>query len=165
MLTKQGMQKHSEGESWDKQKTKQQQKKPHSKHWEKSAFHWSQGQSFWCRLGLRRHSHKNLTTTLYLAWENQTLSKFKVSYRGWARLEDDLALAQQTYAKCQGHTLTCWGVGGLLAPFSTALKNVPPCITCTKESQLNNKCSWRTRKKEEAFDTSMTWLKGQRLCK
>lgn len=94
MLTKQRMQKHSEGESWDKQKSKSK-RKTHSKHSEEKLLPKCEKnlqllssiglQDKVCyALGLWRHSHKGLTTALS---RRKTIEKFQSQRRGLAGLD------------------------------------------------------------------------------
>lgn len=128
MLTQQGMQTHSEGEPGTNKRPNQKKKKGNktkpqqalggtsaTEMQRKTAsplFDCSQGQSFWHGVGLWRHSHKGLTTTLS-CWKTQHCAdSVKGCDRGWlqclARLKrwHGCGLGtQQTWANSPGTPL------------------------------------------------------------
>lgn len=124
------MQKHSEGELWDKQKTKTKQRKKKStkpnqttasigrnicylsakKTCNSSVS--SQGQSFWHWGGLWRHSHKGLTI-IFSCGKKQTLWRFNqrltgVGFSAWPDLRDcgSGLGTQRTWANSPGTPLS-----------------------------------------------------------
>ena len=123
----------------------------------------------WCGLGLWRHSHKGLTTAHSRGKTTEKIQSKSTTGVSWARhnrMPESGLGTQQTVLNLKGIPFPAGEQTGSQPLFRTLpLKKRPSmCYLCQK-SQLNNKHSWRTRKRGEAFGTSMIRLKEQKLCK